>query len=329
MRFLVTGAAGFIGSNLIDRLLVDGHQVIGVDNLSTGVLANLSQAFRSNALWPGRFTFLHNDIQAPDFLGIVVGCNPDVVIHLAAHVDPQTSIEDPYFDARSNVLGTLNVCEASRRAGIRRMVYAGVHLPNHDTVAHGPDDVSRTLNPLSPYLVAKLAGEMYMRAYAEMYGLESICLALPSVYGPRQNPHGPGGVIARFGASILTGQPMTVDRNYFITDDFVYIDDVVEAFVRAAKVTVATTGSYVIGTGKHTAVTDVLAVMSAALDVLVQPDLASVRATETLCSAGVTAAGRELGWKPKFGLPEGIRRTVLWLRTTLEPEPEPTALIGA
>src|SRR5689334_3730022 len=196
MRALVTGAAGFIGSNLVDCLLASGYQVVGVDNLSSGALANLAHAFKYNALSPGRFTFLCKDIQAPELTGIVAGCNPDVIFHLAAQVDPHTAVDDPQLDARSNVLGTINLCEASRRGGVQRIVYATSHVSGCSAV--------------SPCTAGKLAGEMYLRAYADTYGLAPICLALSNVYGPRQSSSGPADLIWRLGSAMITGAPSTI-----------------------------------------------------------------------------------------------------------------------
>jgi UDP-glucose 4-epimerase len=328
MRALVTGAAGFIGSNLVDRLLADGHQVVGVDNLSTGTVANLEHAFRYNVLIPGRFTFLRNDIQAPDLIGIVAGSNPDVIFHLAAQVNHQTSVDDPQFDARSNVLGTINLCEAGRRGGVRRIVYAACGASRYGAPTGGLVDESTRVNPLSPCAVAKLAGEMYLRAYAEMYGLAPICLALSNVYGPRQNPYGAADVIASLGSAMITGQPLTVYGDGTAADDYVYVDDVVDAFVRAGSASIATTGTYNIGTGQHTPIAEVHGLISAALDG------SSRRGFVMDCGDGLQAialnasrAEKELGWKPTFDLAEGIQRTIRWLCATLEPEP--SALVGA
>lgn len=328
MRALVTGAAGFIGSNLVDRLLDDGHQVIGIDNFRTGIAANLEQAYSCNVHNPRRFTLVKADIQAPELIGIVAGASPHVIYHLAAQVDVDISVSDPQFDARSNVLGTINLCEAARQAGSQRIVYAASGISRYGAQAGGSVDESNHLDPLSPNAVAKLAGEMYLRAYAEMYGLAPICLALANVYGPRQNPHGAAGVIAVLGSAMITGLPYAVYRDGADAHDYVYVEDVVDAFVRAGFAPIDTTGTYNIGTGQHSTMTEVHDLMSAVLDEASTPNLNEDRGDDVNSVAlNATKAEKELAWKPTVDLAEGIRRTIRWLCDTLEPEPP--ALVGA
>lgn len=322
MRTLVTGAAGFIGSTLVDRLLAEGHDVVGVDNLTSGMAANLEQALGRGRPGRGRFTFLKADIQAPEFTGMVVGANPDVVFHLAAQVDLRASVADPQFDARCNVLGTINVLEAGRRAGVRRLVYAASGGSRYGAPSRLPVDETAELDPLSPYAAAKVAGEMYIRAYAGMYGIAPICLGLANVYGPRQNPHGEAGVIAIFGSRMISGRPVTVFGDGTAARDYVYVDDVVDAFVRAGRAPLTTVGMYNIGTGRQTTVTEVHRMMAAGLDGGSVPCHAAARTGELQAIAlDATKAKRDLGWRPAVDLVEGIRRTTQWLRATLDPEP--------
>lgn len=313
MRTLVTGAAGFIGSTLVDRLLEEGHQVTGVDNLSAGSpAANLESAHRHKN--PGRFTFIATDIRHPELSDVVTGSNPDVVFHLAAHIDVRGSVDDPEYDARNNVLGTINVLEASRKARVPRIVYAASGGSRYGAPAVLPATEDTPADPLSPYAAAKLACELYMRAYASMYGLAPICLALANVYGPRQDPYGEAGVVTVFGSAMISGRATTIYGDGSATRDYVYVDDVVTAFLCAADAPITTTGTFNIGTGVQTSVTELHQLVEGAVGVSRPPVHAEARTGEVHASVlDPTLAGRVLGWKPDIDLTEGIKRTVEWL----------------
>jgi len=321
VRTLVTGAAGFIGSTLVDRLLEEGHQVTGVDNLSAGSPAtNLAWAHRRHG--SGRFNFVAVDVRYPELSDIVAGSNPDVICHLAAQVDVRSSVNDPQFDARNNVLGTINVLEASRLAGVPRIVYAASGGSRYGAPTALPATEDTPVNPLSPYAAAKVAGEFYMRAYAGMYGLAPICLALANVYGPRQDPYGEAGVVTIFGSAMISGRPTTIYGDGSATRDYVYVDDVVTAFLCAAEAPITTTGTFNIGTGVQTTVAELHQLIADAVGVSRAPDHAAARTGEVQASAlDPTRAGRELGWQPDTDLTDGIKHTVDWLRARLDAQP--------
>jgi UDP-glucose 4-epimerase len=281
-----------------------------------------------NERHPKRSTFVRVDIQAPELAGIVAGTNPEVVFHLAAQVDLGTSVADPLRDARTNVLGTINLLEACRRARVQRIIYAASGGSRYGAPMSLPASEDTAVEPLSPNAAAKLAAELYLCAYAEMYGISPISLALASVYGPRQNPHSGSGVVAIFGSALIAGRPVTIYGDGTAVRDYVYIDDVVDAFMFAGQLPLEVTGTYNIGTGEQTTVSEVYRLVGEAVGVSSPPRYAAVRAGEVHAIALDSKEAREeLGWKPSINIVEGIQRTIQWLRDSLRSVP--AALVDA
>lgn len=313
MRAIVTGAAGFIGSTLVDRLLGEGHEVFGVDNLSTGDLDNLENAL-AGEISSGRFALTRLDVQSPELRELVVAVRPDVIFHLAAQVDLRASVANPVRDAHSNVLGTINVCEASKDAGVTRVVYAASGGSRYGEPTIRPVTEDAPIAPMSPYAVSKVAGELYLNAYAEMYGISPICLALGNVYGPRQNPFGEAGVIAIFSAAAIRGRSATIFGDGRSSRDYVYVDDVVDAFLAAGEAPLSVRGTFNIGTGTQITVSEVHRLIAAEVGVAF-PVLHAPAKTGELHAIALDPgkAAKHLGWMPAVGIDEGIRRTVRWL----------------
>ena len=313
MRALVTGGAGFIGSNLVDRLLAEGNEVDVVDDLSTGSLANLAAARTSAG---GRLTITQLDIRLREVVELIAHRAPQVVFHLAAQADVRVSVASPAFDAEVNIIGSLNVLEGARQAGTERLVFAasGGTLYGDPPVKDLPLRESQPHRPLSPYGVSKKAVLDYLVAYRELHSLEFAALALANVYGPRQNPHGEAGVVAIFADRLLTGTPITIFGTGEQTRDFVYVDDVVDAFVRAAT----RGGGLVcnIGTGCETSVNDLYRSMAAVVGSEANPDYAPGRAGELDRNVlDIERAGIQLGWRPWTELGDGVRAVIDSVRT--------------
>lgn len=313
MRALVTGGAGFIGSTLVDRLLAEGHVVDVVDDLSTGSLTNLAdaRADRGNGLK------LHQiDVRDPGVTELIARRAPEVVFHLAAQADVRVSVSHPVLDAEVNVIGSLNVIEGARRGGARKVVFAssGGTIYGEPSPADLPVKESHPQQPLSPYGVAKKVVTDYLFTYRALHDLEFTSLALANVYGPRQDPHGEAGVVAIFARRLLDGQPCTVFGDGRQTRDFVYVDDVVDAFVRAAD-----RGSGLlcnVGTGVETSVNELYSAMAAAAGFDGPPSHAPARPGELARSAlDPTRAGIHLGWEPWTDLPTGVAEVVRWFRS--------------
>jgi len=305
MRTMVTGGAGFIGSNLVDRLLAEGHHVDVVDDLSTGSLANLADARTAGG---GALTIHQLDIRATEMVALIERRQPEVVFHLAAQADVRVSVERPTFDADVNIVGSLQVLEGARRAGSERVVFAasGGTLYGDPAPEQLPALESLPHRPLSPYGVSKKAVLDYLVAYRELHALEFSALALANVYGPRQNPHGEAGVVAIFADRLLRDEPVTIFGDGEQTRDFVYVDDVVDAFVRAAS----RGGGLVcnIGTGTETSVNLLFATMADQAGSIRAPDHAPARPGELdRNSLDVARAAIQLGWRPWTELGDGTR----------------------
>ena len=308
MRVLVTGGAGFIGSTLVDRLLAEGHTVDVVDDLSSGALANLAQA---RAEPRHKFSFQRIDVRAPAVVDLIRRRRPEVIFHLAAQADVRVSVERPGFDAEVNVIGTINVLEGARAAGSRKVAFAGSGGTLYGEPGELPVRESHPQHPLSPYGVSKKAAGDYLSAYRDLHGVEFTILALANVYGPRQDPHGEAGVVAIFARLLLSGEQCTVYGDGEQTRDFVYVDDVVDAFSRAA-----TKGDGLlinVGTGVETSVNELHRTMAATAGVPGPPRYAPARAGELARSAlDPGRAAMQLGWKPWTELDEGTAQVLRW-----------------
>jgi UDP-glucose 4-epimerase len=303
---LVTGGAGFIGSTLVDRLLAEGYDVDVVDDLSTGVLTNLGAA---RAQRSPRMTFQRLDVRSAAVGELLAHRKPEIVFHLAAQADVRVSVAKPAFDAEVNILGSLNVMQGALRAGVRKVVFAGSGGTLYGLPESIPTREGHPQRPLSPYGVAKKAVIDYLHYYREIQGLEYTALALANVYGPRQDPHGEAGVIAIFADKLLRGERPTIYGDGEQTRDFVYVDDVVDAFVRAADKADGLLCN--IGTGIETSVQHLFDLMARAAGFTDPARYAPSRVGELQRSALDPArAGIHLGWKPFSTLEEGVHQSL-------------------
>jgi UDP-glucose 4-epimerase len=313
MKALVTGGAGFIGSTLVDQLLAGGSEVVVVDNLVTGSLENLSQA---RELHGDRLVFREVDITDATVIDVIAEARPEVVFHLAAQADVRVSVADPAMDASVNIVGGLHVLEGARRVGARKLVFAssGGTIYGDPDPSELPIDEAHDQSPVSPYGVAKKAFGNYLEAYQALHGFDFTSLALANVYGPRQDPHGEAGVVAIFAGRLLAGEACTIFGTGEQTRDFVYVDDVADAFVRAAES--ASCELLNIGTGVETSVNRLFAVMAEAAGRPNEPVYAPARPGELDRSAlDPTKASELLGWRPTTSLESGVAGVLDWFRS--------------
>jgi UDP-glucose 4-epimerase len=312
MRALVTGGAGFIGSNLVDALLDRGHEVTVVDDLSTGRGENLDGARRRG------ISFHEVDIR--DFArlhDVFAGAPPDIVFHLAAQIDVRKSVTDPAWDASINVLGTINVLEAARRTGVARVVNTSTGGAIYGDVDVIPAPETTPPRPMAAYGQSKFCAEAYCGWYERLHGLSAVTLRYGNVYGPRQDPLGEAGVIAIFCGRLIAGERPVIYGDGRQTRDYTYVADVVDANLAAAQHPEAH-GVYNVGTGTEASVLEVLGALRRAAgldDDRFQPEFAPARLGEVQRSAlDVSRARAELGFTARHDLDDGLRRTLEWAR---------------
>jgi len=314
MKALVTGGAGFIGSTLVDRLLAEGHAVDVIDDLSAGKLANLADA-RAGA--SHEFSFHQIDIRSADVVELIERRAPEVVFHLAAQADVRVSVVAAVRDAMVNIIGALNILEGARRANATKVVFAssGGTIYGEPEASELPIDETHSRRPVSPYGVSKKAFTDYLHAYRELYQLEYSSLALANVYGPRQDPHGEAGVVSIFAGKLLAGEPCTVFGDGSQTRDFVFVDDVVDAFVRAA-----TKGGgllFNIGTGVEVSVNELYTSMATAAGVTTPAAYAPARVGELdRIALDAGKAKIHLGWESWTTIDQGSQAVIDWTRAT-------------
>jgi UDP-glucose 4-epimerase len=308
MKTLVTGGAGFIGSNLVDALVARGDDVAVIDDISTGKRANLDQAISNGA------ELIELDVRDAQAVSAAVErTSPEVIFHLAAQIDVRKSVADPANDSRTNVEGTINVLSAAQAHGVRRLVNTstGGAIYGEGQIIPAPED--HPVAPESPYGLSKFCAENYCALFTRLHGLSTISLRYGNVYGPRQDPLGEAGVIAIFCGKLLEGGRPTIFGDGTQTRDYVYVGDVVDANLRAADIDA--TGSFNVGRGVQTSVLDIVAALAAHSSNGFEADHAPGRSGEVQHIALDPSRTRaELGWEAKVDLDQGLARTLDSLR---------------
>jgi len=303
MRILVTGGAGFIGSHVAHAYVNAGHEVLVLDNLSSGKKGNVPEAAR----------FVFGDVGSDTAVEAVRSFRPEVINHHAAQINVRKSVADPVFDARENILGTLTLLEAARNEGVRKVIFASSGGAGYGEQEEFPADEGHPLRPVSPYGVAKVSVELYLHFYRVQYRLASTALRYSNVYGPRQDPHGEAGVVAIFSERLLRGQTAIVNGDGEQTRDYVYVGDVVRA--NLAALTRGDGLGINIGTGIETNVNTLFRKLRDLAESRQEEIHGPVMPGEQSRSVIDNAlAYNELGWYPETSLDDGLALTLAYFR---------------
>ncbi|MFH2118136.1 MAG: NAD-dependent epimerase/dehydratase family protein [Candidatus Paceibacterota bacterium] len=304
MKILVTGGAGFIGSHVVDAYVDLGHEVVVVDNLSTG-----QQDFVNP-----KAKFIEVDITDKQKIqSVIADERPEVINHHAAHIQVGHSVEDPQFDAQNNIIGTLNIMEAAKDIPVKKLIFAatgGAMYGNKQT----PFDESMKEEPLSPYGISKRAAELYLNYYHELYGIPYVSLRYSNVYGPRQNAHGESGVVAIFSEMIMAGKTPLINGDGTHTRDYVYVSDVVKANVLA--LTTDFVGELNIGTNTEIDTNEVFDSVVAVLGKQIERQYRQERPGEQVTSSlNCDKAKAELNWEPEVSFADGVKKVAQWYQS--------------
>ncbi len=305
MKILVTGGAGFIGSHIVDELIEKGHSVAVVDNLSTGKKENINDKAK----------FYKKDIQSEEISSIIEKENPGVVFHYAAQIDVRKSTQDPTKDAKTNILGSLNVIESflDKATNPKHLFFASTGGAIYGEAEQIPTKESYKEEPLSPYGVAKLAVEKYLKFYNNTHDLKYTSFRFSNVYGPRQNSKGEAGVAAIFTDQILAGEQPIIFGDGKQTRDFVYVKDVVRANMIALEK--EKEGVYNISTGEETSVNEIFNYLKEITGKELPEKHGKAKEGEQRRSClDYSRAKKELGWKPEYNTKDGLKETVEWFK---------------
>jgi UDP-glucose 4-epimerase len=305
LKILVTGGAGFIGSHLVDALVAAGHDVIVLDDLSSGSIKNL----------PKKVRFIKLDIRSNNVTTLFSEERFDAVYHFAAQMNVRKSVDDPRFDASVNILGGLNLLEAAIRNNNPKFIFSSTGGAIYGEQDYFPADESHPTRPLSPYGIAKLAFEKYLFYYNQVYGLPYISLRFANVFGPRQNPHGEAGVVAIFVSKMLAGETPTINGDGKQTRDYIYVGDIVAAALKALEY--RETDTFNLGTSIESDVNTLFMKLRELTGTDCPEQHGPAKAGEQLRSVlDIKHAKEKLGWEPKVNLVDGLRMTVNYFKNS-------------